>query len=58
MNYGKSDKQLADEIDARKRLESEGAKRVSCKIHKGVPTEQYCPICRGKGYYWEFPLMR
>lgn len=52
----KTDKELADEVDAQKRLEKNGYRRVTCKSCNGVSL-RYCPACGGKGYHWEAPLM-
>lgn len=55
----KTDKELADEIDARKRLENHGYTRKPCTnpdcIH-GLLQGWECPLCHDKGYTWEAPL--
>lgn len=54
----KTDKELADEVDARKRLEKNGYRRVTCKSCNGFKGDDgYCMACGGKGYHWESPLM-
>lgn len=57
----KSDKELADELDARERLENRGYKKVACEKCGGIgwstPNDP-CLRCGGKGYHWQAPLMK
>lgn len=51
----KTDKELADELDARKRLERHGLRMVDCP-HCSIRDRvegRHCPACGGKGYTWE-----
>lgn len=53
----KTDKELADEIDARKRLKERGYRRKPCRCLLYLPyATESCPLCHGKGYTWEAPL--
>lgn len=52
----KTDKQLADEIEARKILEKMGYRKIKCKSCNGGNVLAYCFLCEGKGYRWEAPL--
>lgn len=56
----KSDKELADELDARDRLEARGYKRETCPKCKGFGQfgSIQCWQCEGKGYCWQAPLMK
>jgi len=61
----KSDKEFADELDARDRLKRRGFKMQTCKLCKGTgmfiaERDHYqsflsCHACAGKGYIWEAP---
>jgi DnaJ-class molecular chaperone len=53
-----SDKELADKVDARKRLEKHGYRRVTCEKCRGTGgIEHHCFSCGGKGYRWEAPAI-
>lgn len=56
----KTDKELADELDAQKRLEGHGYIRHACDTCHGTGMQRYskCFRCEGKGHTWESPLMR
>lgn len=56
----KSDKELADELDARDRLTNRGYKQATCPKCNGYGAcgSVQCWKCEGKGYYWEPPLMK
>lgn len=57
----KSDKELADELDARDRLIARGYERVKCPKCDGLGLrfgDVQCWQCEGKGYYWMPPLMK
>lgn len=56
----KSDKELADELDARDRLEARGYQRVTCPKCKGFCQfgSIQCWKCEGKGYCWEAPITK
>ena len=61
-----TDKELADRVDARKRLEKYGYRRVTCEACNGTGIlgnadkkfliECECGACDGKGYRWEAPM--
>ncbi len=55
----KSDKELADELDAKKRLKDHGYRQRVCSSCNGASSPQtyFCVNCGGKGYTWEAPLM-
>jgi len=62
----KSDKELAEQLDADKRIRSHGYKKKTCPYCNGIgidqsPRRNYvgtrCYPCGGKGYTWEAPLM-
>lgn len=63
----KSDKELADEIEARERLVARGYTKIACKYcggfgkvpnpsHKGLFFE--CVSCDGRGYTWQAQFTR
>lgn len=55
----KSDKELADELDAQDRLRSRGYERVTCARCRGVGLEGFdiaCSVCEGRGYRWLPPI--
>lgn len=57
----KTDKELLDAIETRKRLESYGYKRRCCRVcwGSGIAHEiwrVHCKTCGGKGYTWEAPM--
>lgn len=56
----KTDKELADELDAQERLETRGYVRETCPKCNGY--QQFgsvmCWQCEGKGYIWRAPLMK
>lgn len=57
----KSDKELADELDAQDRLVSRGYKRETCDRCEGIGQaypDICCPRCEGRGYNWLPPLMK
>lgn len=56
----KTDKELADELDARKRIERHGYTRVPCSNPKCTEhrIQGYCYCCGNKGYTWKAPMMR
>lgn len=62
----KSDKELADSLDAYDRLIARGYKRVSCDKCKGIGYARDsfhnwgipCSSCEGRGFHWEAPLMK
>jgi len=64
----KTDKELADEIDAADRLLKHGYTRKQCPHCKGVgqqcderlpfPSLGKCYPCDGKGFKWEAPIER
>lgn len=60
----KSDKELADELDAQKRLREHGYTEKRCTSCDGTGVRvwgrgpQTCYTCNGKGWVWEAPLMR
>ncbi len=56
---GKSDKEVADELDARDRLKARGAVWMTCRACEGLSEIiGYCPSCQGNGGRWSFPLER
>lgn len=56
----KTDKELADELDAKDRLIARGYKRQTCAKCNGFGQfgSIQCWRCEGKGYTWEAPLMK
>jgi DnaJ-class molecular chaperone len=57
----KSDKELADELDARDRLRARGYEQVKCPACQGLGMEGFdiaCFRCEGKGYYWQAPITK
>jgi hypothetical protein len=57
----KSDKELADELDAKDRLRNRGYEQVTCEKCGGLGMEGFdiaCSCCEGKGYHWRAPLMK
>lgn len=55
----KTDKELADEVDARERLKARGYEQKRCPVcSKDYRLRDFCSRCGGKGYVWEAPLMR
>jgi hypothetical protein len=49
----KTDKELADELDAKKRLQDHGYRQSNCPNSKCFQLGNMCPQCGGKGYIWE-----
>lgn len=56
----KTDKELADELDARDRLEARGYKRVTCTKCNGFGQfgSIQCWQCEGRGCNWEAPITK
>lgn len=57
----KTDKELADELDAQSRLKRKGYRQRPCvnlNCAKDRIRGMRCLTCGGKGYTWEAPLMR
>jgi DnaJ-class molecular chaperone len=60
----KTDKELADDLDAKKRLEGHGYTQKKCPQCRGtgfIPKSNggyHCYSCEGKGYTWEAPFMQ
>ena len=57
----KSDKELADELDARDRLRARGYERVPCEKCNSLGLEGFdivCSRCEGKGYFWQAPITK
>jgi DnaJ-class molecular chaperone len=57
----KSDKELADELDAQDRLRNRGYEQVACEKCGGLGFEGFdiaCSKCEGKGYYWQAPITK
>lgn len=57
----KSDKELADELDAQDRLTARGYKRVPCEPCRGTGQrgpDINCWHCEGKGYIWQAPITK
>jgi DnaJ-class molecular chaperone len=58
-----TDKELADELDARKRLAGHGFKQCACAKCKGTGVNlerkdmSPCFYCGGNGYTWESPII-
>lgn len=50
----KTDKELADELDARDRLRKRGYKWERCPTCNGL--KENCFTCKGRGGIWEAPL--
>lgn len=64
MTLKKSDKELADQLDAKKRLRDHGYTQKTCQKCRGTgmmlhgPGNHHCYSCEGRGYTWEAPFMR
>ncbi len=57
----KTDRELADELDARDRLEARGYKRKLCDKCGGTGQSYpdiVCNKCEGKGCRWEAPITK
>jgi DnaJ-class molecular chaperone len=57
----KSDKELADELDAQDRLLARGYERETCEKCGGRGLEGFdvaCSRCEGRGYYWRAPITK
>jgi hypothetical protein len=61
----KSDKELADQLDAEDRLRSRGYEKGECSRCKGmgftVESGMYwleCGSCQGRGFVWRSPLTK
>lgn len=60
----KTDKELADELDARDRLIARGYKLVKCDVCAGyghLGSNMFtpiCPTCNGRGQRWEAPITK
>ena len=59
----KTDKGLADDLDAQERLENRGYQRKTCPNCDGVGRLGRlmfvpCPYCEGRGYTWQAPMER
>jgi len=56
----KSDRELADELDAQDRLKARGYEKVTCENCRGeghqISVE--CFKCEGRGYYWQAPITK
>lgn len=63
MNH-ETDKELADRLDAKKRIRDHGGTWKTCHRCKGAGYDfphngmVPCFICNGRGGEWEFPMMR
>jgi hypothetical protein len=55
-----TDKEIADQLDAEDRLINRGCKKKICDYcyGSGWRLRYECWKCHGKGYTWEWPLMR
>lgn len=57
----KSDKELADELDAQDRLRNRGYERKTCDRCGGrgqSAPDINCWQCHGRGYYWQAPITK
>ena len=60
----KTAKELAEELEARGKLESAGYRWVGCNLCDGTglksewPAFRLCPRCEGQGGHYEAPLTR
>lgn len=58
----KTDKELADELDARDRLRNRGYEQVKCGMCNGFGWQGHpevnCPACEGRGYRWQAPITK
>lgn len=63
MNH-ETDKELADRLDAEKRIRNHGGTWKTCPRCKGAGYDfphsgmLPCFVCNGRGGEWEFPMMR
>lgn len=54
----KSDKELADDLEAKKKLENAGYKKKPCPNDNCIKdrVKGHCFTCNNKGYIWQAPL--
>lgn len=59
----KSDKEIADDLDAKDRLIARGYERVPCEKCHGLGysldfSGRECLACQGVGFHWQAPMMK
>lgn len=56
----KTDKEIADELDAKDRLIARGYKQLKCEKCNGFGQfgSVVCWKCEGRGYYWQAPITK
>lgn len=58
----KTEKELADELDAKDRLTARGYVRETCKSCGGIGTnprtDMPCFSCDGRGFHWRAPITK